>query len=72
MQNTGNFNHFYIARFEALRFEIRYIKMPSYENIAKQTIKVCKYLKYEKLKRKHIILGKDINILIFYRNKLIL
>ena len=42
MQNTGNFSHFYIARFEA---SSKYIKMPSYKNIVTHTFKVCKYLK---------------------------
>ena len=44
--------------------------MLSYENIAKQKVKVYKCLKYKKLKRKHIILGKYINIFIFYRKKI--
>ena len=47
MQNTGNFKQFYIARFETSSKYVNYVKMPSYKNIVKQTIKVCKCFKYK-------------------------
>ena len=45
MQNTGNFIHFYIVRFEA---SLKYVILPSYKNIVTQTSKVCKCLKHKK------------------------
>ena len=44
MQNTGNFNHFYVARFEAsMKYVI--LKMPSYKSIGIHTCKVYKCIK---------------------------
>ena len=43
IQDTGNFNHLYIARFEASsKFVIYNIKMPSYKSIITHTFNVCK------------------------------
>ena len=43
--------------------------MPSYKNIVIQTKKVCKCLKYKKMKRTHLLLVKYINIFIYLKEK---
>ena len=47
MQNTRNFNHLYIARFEA---SLKYVntKIPSYKSIITHIFNACKCLKVEK------------------------
>ena len=47
MQNTGNFNHLCIARFEVSEICYYNIKMPSYKNIITHTFNVCKFLKIQ-------------------------
>ena len=43
--------------------------MLSYKNIVTQTIKVCKCLKYKKMKSKRLLLVKYINILLYLKEK---
>ena len=67
MQNIGNFNRFYLARFEAsskyVIIKCRIIKHCYTNN------KVWKYLKYKILKRKRLILVKYITIFIYLKKK---
>ena len=71
MQNTGNFNHFYIARFEASPKHI-ILKCRLIKTSLHKQLKFAKCLKYEKLKRKHLILVYCINIFMYFKQNLIL
>ena len=67
MQNIGNLNHFYIARFEV---SSKYVIIKCH--IIKHCYtnnKVYKYLKYKILKQKCLILLKYINIFIYFEKK---